>query len=77
VVPRGRIALAYPRGDVFDEGPQRVRIGRRGEGEHAEAEVQRELVRTSAPVVGRSDDRLVAVAGGRGRRRRVKAPGTL
>jgi hypothetical protein len=48
VVPRGRNALAYPRGDVFDEGPQRVRIGRRGEGERAEAEVQRELVRTSA-----------------------------
>lgn len=77
MVPRGRNALAYPRGDVFDEGPQRVRIGRRGEGERAEAEVQREVGQDLRPVIGRSDDRLVAVAGGRGRRRRVKAPGTL
>ena len=55
-------ALADLRGDVLDEGPQRVGVGRRDEEEGAEAEVKREVRQDLDPVVGRPDDRLVGVA---------------
>ena len=60
-------ALTDLRGDLLDEGPQRLGVGRRDEEEGGEADVKREMRQKLCPVVGRTDvDCLVAVANGAG-----------
>src|SRR2546423_13932884 len=66
----GRHTLADLWRDLLDERPQRAGVGRPDEEERAEPEVECEVRKHLRPVLGRTDDGLVRVAGGRGRRRR-------